>query len=236
LAPETNLTYKVLSYMAREEGPVGASALCKWLNQNGTQIGEATVGRLLRELDTQNLTQRAGYQGRTLTEQGQEALAQMRHEQNVLRTSVDLMEALDVKTRRQAIDVLVAGRAIEREAARLAALNATAADVAALEELAECYDAAERAAAIAQMDFAFHVLLAELSGNKVLQTAAQLTHARALTSAILTPVHLELKPTVSHQHREILAAIRARDPEAAERAMADHLEHVIGVLRRGDPR
>jgi GntR family L-lactate dehydrogenase operon transcriptional regulator len=77
----------------------------------------------------------------------------------------------------------------------------------------------------------FHRLLAELSGNRVLQAVSALIHGPGLdaTEALLDVIagtHGSEVESVE-EHRAVLEAIAAGDPERAEAAMLAHLDRLI---------
>ncbi|HWI52388.1 MAG TPA: FCD domain-containing protein [Symbiobacteriaceae bacterium] len=226
------LEYLVLSLLGQSEEPVGSGAICDWLRKNGQATSEATVGRYLRQLDFRGLTERDGYRGRVLSDTGHDRLNELQRERVMTRSSHDLMRALSGEHLSEVIDVLVARRALEREIARLAATRASERDVAALEELVERYEAATQSQAAATIDFAFHVRLAELTGNRVLQAATSLIHTQAHSAMIPANVYRKMKPGLARQHREIVEAIRQHDPDHAEHVMVSHIDHIIGVLQK----
>ncbi|WP_343067901.1 GntR family transcriptional regulator [Sulfitobacter aestuariivivens] len=114
---------------------------------------------------------------------------------------------------------------LERTAAEMAAKHASAAEIDALEELNEeigtATDNAARAAALNQQ---FHRGIYLATRNRFL-----LESARALNNALLllgpTTLADKVRITVVYdQHREIIAALRAADPQKAGEAAAVHLE------------
>ncbi len=87
-------------------------------------------------------------------------------------------------------------------------------------------------------DQRFHCLIAEASGNSALAATVQwLWHLRN-DSIISTRFHSRLREEGSRpiiaDHRAILEALQARDPAAARRAMARHLQRVIDTLMAAD--
>ena len=123
---------------------------------------------------------------------------------------------------------------IEPETTRLAALAATSADVARLADVHADFLENARLGLTAETiecDCAFHRLLGEASGNTVL---AALTKSMITSmfddwiSSFHTPGRME--KTVS-EHGRILAAIKARDAEAARTGMADHLHNAIRDIK-----
>ena len=78
---------------------------------------------------------------------------------------------------------------------------------------------------LAQLTGHFHVLLAELTDNRIY--AESLRRLVALTGLIISVLSSESSESCpDHEHREIVAAINASNPVLAQELMARHLEHV----------
>lgn len=136
-------------------------------------------------------------------------------------------------------DVVHARIALERESARLAALHATPADLAAMAgHLAEMDRPDVSAEAYGDADTAFHVALAQASGNPLVceMTIALRTAMRPMLLQGLRASHVpeETMRRLVGEHRAILAAVRAGDPSAADRVEA-HIAGFYGQDRGGGP-
>lgn len=82
-----------------------------------------------------------------------------------------------------------------------------------------------------RLDTAFHLSIAELTGSALL--AATCADARLRVGDLLNAIPM-LQVNLQHsasQHQAIVAAILAGDPEAARRAVAEHLEGTAALLR-----
>ncbi len=127
--------------------------------------------------------------------------------------------------------------AIELAVAMLAAERAEAADIEALEQVADTLDATlEDFAAYRQADIRLHVGLAEATRSASLIRAA--TEAQgAMTDLIAYIAHPpQVLSSSNAQHRRLLAAVKEHDGMRAVRAMAEHLqgtEHVLAGLLPG---
>jgi DNA-binding FadR family transcriptional regulator len=135
-------------------------------------------------------------------------------------------------------DYLECRRLLEIEAAALAAQRATADDLmtlsAALDNMtASAVEAPGSPSAeerFHEADVAFHRALIQATGNRALGLMTEPVH-RALTLArrpLARPEH-RLERSLP-EHREILAAVAARDPERARAAMQAHLRTVERYL------
>ncbi len=231
----SEVEFLVLEYLDQATGPIGCGQLADYLRQRGHMISEATVGRLLRDLDLKELTARAGFRGRSLTQSGTTRLEDLRRRRTLEAYSTELVDALHFHRIEELVEVLVARRAIEREATRLAAIEATPQDVADLADLVEQHEKADDARVLAYIDMAFHRRLAEISRNRVLQAVTQLVHQEAELVPIPDAVAVNMQQMLAGDHRKVLEAIQAGSPEAAEQAMMQHIDSIIRVVKdQGD--
>ncbi|MEU3953827.1 GntR family transcriptional regulator [Streptomyces achromogenes] len=129
-------------------------------------------------------------------------------------------------TEEEADQLLTVRTLLEAEAARLAAAHADSAGIAALKEL--CAEG-ERAVAAEDVDravalnAAFHSKVMELAGNTVLAGLAAQVDRRVRW--YYTPVARQRGGQSWVEHRELIAAIDARDEQHATRLMREHTEH-----------
>jgi DNA-binding GntR family transcriptional regulator len=138
---------------------------------------------------------------------------------------VSLAEAIEITEVRILLEGLLAGRAAER---------VTKADIAMLRKLVK-----DMRAAVGKSELlAYSDLNGQLHGA-IRDIAARETASRLLRQlrdqTVRHQFSLSLvpgRPLVSlPQHEAVVAAISARDPQEAERAMRDHLQSVIEALR-----
>jgi len=82
-----------------------------------------------------------------------------------------------------------------------------------------------------RLDTVFHLAVAELTGSPSLSSA--LTEARMKVNDLLDAMPMLVKNLEhsSAQHRAIVDAIRARDPDAARVAVREHLEGSEALMR-----
>ncbi|MFD8269439.1 GntR family transcriptional regulator [Streptomyces althioticus] len=129
-------------------------------------------------------------------------------------------------TEEEADQLLTVRTLLEAEAARLAASNADSKGVRALEDiLAEGLAAVEADdvdAAVA-LNARFHAKVMELAGNAVLAELAAQVDRRVRW--YYTPVARQRGEQSWIEHRELIAAIAARDEQSATRLMREHTEH-----------
>jgi GntR family transcriptional repressor for pyruvate dehydrogenase complex len=134
------------------------------------------------------------------------------------------------------VSVMEARLALEPELAALAARRATAEDVARMRELADRTAQAEDADGAELWDGSLHRLIARIAGNPILSAAfALLNEVRSeqrWQAERLRARSPDLVAEYDAQHLRIIAAIHARDEEAARAAMRDHLMALTSNLER----
>lgn len=160
-----------------------------------------------------------------------QVLARLAHEQIV--TLVPNRGAFVASpTVEEAREVFAARRLLEPGMLGLLCRTATPESIRRLREHTAMEAAARREndrAKIIRLSGEFHLLLADLSGNRVLTRVM-----RELCAQVCLIIALYDKPNTPacphHEHDDIIDALEAGDAEAASRAMVHHLDHIEGTL------
>ncbi|GAB2832407.1 GntR family transcriptional regulator [Streptomyces daliensis] len=129
-------------------------------------------------------------------------------------------------TEEEADQLLTVRTLLEAEAARLAAANADKAGITALEELCvrgEAAVAEDDVEAVVEANAAFHAKVMDLARNAVLSELAAQVDRRVRW--YYTPIARQRGLQSWIEHRELIAAIAARDEQEATRVMRTHTEH-----------
>jgi GntR family transcriptional regulator, transcriptional repressor for pyruvate dehydrogenase complex len=128
----------------------------------------------------------------------------------------------------QASDQLFEARKVVEPA--MAALAAGRVDDETVERLDACIDRARaaigNAEAFMETDLELHDAIREAAGNAILGRFMESIRALGLASRRRTGARRAVQEQTVADHRAIVAALRARDPEAASAAMHRHLENV----------
>jgi GntR family transcriptional repressor for pyruvate dehydrogenase complex len=120
--------------------------------------------------------------------------------------------------------VFEARRILESSIAALAAERATGEDLATMaEHVAAMFSTIDDPLAFSGHDQSFHVAVAQACHNPILSLVAQKVAALALEQRRATPHRGTDLKVAAERHRQVYLAIRARDPERAHSAMAQHL-------------
>jgi DNA-binding FadR family transcriptional regulator len=125
-------------------------------------------------------------------------------------------------------DVLETRLALETWSAREASLRAAAVDFECLAGILDSMDDPEvTTAEFNRLDTAFHVRIAESTGNAL--TAHLMQSLRFAINRQMVEAYARLDDwrataeTVRREHRELLDSLRRREPDVAARCMQDHI-------------
>lgn len=123
---------------------------------------------------------------------------------------------------------------IEPEIARLAALRASEAQLAALTACHLRLGAAEGHEQSVLADIEFHRTLARISGNEVLALLLESLSELGRESRQLTIGNVGKERAMQH-HAAILQAVSLRQPDEAARAMRQHVEQAMKDMKMPSP-
>jgi DNA-binding GntR family transcriptional regulator len=141
------------------------------------------------------------------------------------------------KTKREIVEMITVWAAIESMAARLAASTAPPAGIAALTRLMDAFDEdpSGHLTEYSDANMEFHRAIIRLGGIGLMSslTDTLFIHMRAVRAVTMTQDNRAQRSVADH--RAIIAALQAADPELAERRVREHTlglaEH---VERHGD--
>ncbi|AOJ43566.1 FadR family transcriptional regulator [Burkholderia sp. AU33423] len=145
--------------------------------------------------------------------------------------------ALDLDTEIPPFALLQARRLIEPEAASLAAKHGSDEQIEGIHEAFLRNQADNLSGSLTHPgDRLFHIRIAEASDNAAYALMIKQLLAHKYDPMFQRLQSLYMPNDMPHrselEHRAILDAIRARDPDAARRAMAEHLDEVIRIFGR----
>ena len=126
------------------------------------------------------------------------------------------------------LELVDARFAIEPHMVRLAVLHATELDLQKAESHLLEMESGSEHRNFADLDEQFHLALADAAHNPMIKWMMEKTHEVRSHAQWARMRTLTLTPAIinryNRQHRQIVDAIRARDSEAAGKAMREHLD------------
>ena len=172
-------------------------------------VARGTVREALKSLESMGFVERRAGSGTYVTYAG-----------TLLRGSV-------IETTRP-LELVDARFAIEPHMVRLAVLHATEVDLQTCESHMVEMEHADASKHFADLDEQFHLSLADAAHNPMIKWMMEKTHEVRSHAQWARMRTLTLNPAIiaryNRQHRQIVDAIRARDADAAARAMREHLD------------
>lgn len=236
----TSADLVALELLETNAEPVGNHRLLLALREADIEVAEATAGRILRRLVSQGLAKTLGKRGRVLTSAGRSKLIHLRAEQTRQQRSARLLDVANIADVESLRDMLLVRRAIEPEAARLAAQRATLEDIRLLDECTRAHcsaptDGGNRV----EPAVSFHTQLIRSSHHKFLIEIGLLTleqndtflldrisHDPVMAKRSKTETAKEAKALVE-DHEIIVDAVKRGDADTAERRMRQHIDRLL---------
>ncbi len=127
--------------------------------------------------------------------------------------------------------VIEARRVVELGNVRLAATRMGPDGLRRLEGLlADLRDALDDADRFSSLDIGFHDAICEAAGNFLLAQFMSIINTLGKVSRERTGASRTVRERALRDHRRVVAALRAGDPDAAAAAMEAHLDHVAEAL------
>jgi DNA-binding GntR family transcriptional regulator len=171
-------------------------------------------------LDERDLSQRFGVSRTPL----REALAQLESE-GLVRIVMRRGIYINRKTKDEILDMITVWAALESMAARLATKEASDEQLASLHNLVDVFNVdgvAERMGEYSDANISFHQAIVDLGGCPLIGeiTAGLFFHVRAIRQRTIFENERVKRSIVDH--KEIIAALEARDTERAERLVREH--------------
>ena len=220
--------YKIIKLIDNQEGPVGSGHISLKMENEFDSSSEATVGRILRELDEKGYTEKVGYQGRVITDNARKELEKYEKYMEKQKFIESIIQVREIENKFELVDVLIARRAIEKETARLASKKINREKILSLEKIiAESQKKVSRNKSGVEEDVQFHKIIAETADNNFLKSALNLIREEAQLSPVLGYIRKEVEGSIVEDHVKIVEALKTGKPHKAENAMKRHLNNII---------
>lgn len=229
------MRYDILNFIKEAEGPVGAITLSVNFSEKHN-ISQASLGRELKLLDHEGFTMKITKVGRVITPEGAEHIKFL-HDLIILEESKDeFYKALLVSQGNQLQEFLIIKRGLEKEAAYLAAINASDEIIERMQKILneQLIEVRQNRIGLKQ-DYEFHNLVSIASGNNVLIKTISLMRDRINLLRKYTSTRHVIGGLLYEDHVRIFNGIKNRDPHEAARAMGDHIGKWIDAIDRGKP-
>ena len=230
---KNDIGYWILSHLEKKDLPLGAGLLLEEIKRNGIEISEATIGRQLRSLRSKGALNRVGNQGHCITQQGRELLNRLKKERGIALTLENLLVSLDSGGPNGLMGVLVARRALEREAVRQATLNSSDKELDEIESIVQTqYKKMSQGEEYADASSDFHRNIFKISHVPLLETLYTFIVMSTTWQNFFIGMFNFYDIPANLAHEKILQAMKSRDPNLAADLMTSHIDDVITSVRK----
>jgi len=131
------------------------------------------------------------------------------------------------------VHLFEARQTLETKLTRLAAARASQQDLDALDDLSrDYYTNLDDFEECSRIDIEFHRRVAVAARNPILASLLASIRVLGQESRRRTGQSRPIREVAAADHESISGALRHRDADTAERAMADHLQHMMSALQR----
>lgn len=186
LDEKQRLLFYILKTIYNSQVPVGSGYIRHSLKMQGFDISEATVGRILRQLDISCFTDKIGFKGRILTPLGKKKFQELEHENTINHYGNELLNVIRVTGKQELLDLLIARKAIEGQLAKLAANYITDEEIYEMKQIIKNQQRhVNEGISIAEDDVKFHKIIAKAARNRVLDAAMDLIRQHGQISPML---------------------------------------------------
>lgn len=224
---EINYDYSILKLLEKHKKPTGASLIKRELKNLKINISEATIGRILFNLDNIGFTLKDGYRGRVITDKGKLYLKNIQRQKDRRKKGELFLNVLDIQEIDRLLEALEARKVIESQMAKFAAAKSNIQTEKDFKVIIESHEKVVKNLTEYEYNIPFHKYVATLAGNNILELMLQMVVEDTRFTPALKKIEKKLGMKTIEEHKNIARAIIEKNPEAAEKAMADHIETLI---------
>ncbi len=223
----------ILQILQNLDSPIGSGNLTEIIEDQGINISQASIGRILNSLEWKGYLTKDRNKGRIITPSGKNAMREAleRNHVNNLRSELDNM--LGSKTLKTFIMILETRRIIESATVKLAAKNITEEELSRLKELLEVREAhIKKEESISSLDIEFHSLIASASRNEILSQIYLIISRLGQQSELFEYMRKKASGSYLRNHREIYEALCEHDSRKAEKSLIKHMDALIHDVKK----
>ncbi|SKC84497.1 FadR/GntR family transcriptional regulator [Maledivibacter halophilus] len=220
---------RIMSVMSEVKIPVGAIYISQEIN-----IPQASVGRILKDLEDRGLIKKISNKGRVLTENGESYLKKTYEQKSKIDVALELANlSHDDNIKEKLIEILEVRKILEIKSVELACQNRTDSELTELEliymgNVSEINDNKLGN----EQDLKLHLKIAEMSHNKTLYYLSRLLLTENNAYTFFSIVTEDIKLAQLKHHKKLVESIKNRDVEAAKKTMEEHINRIIDDVEK----
>lgn len=222
--------YEIMDLIVKSNRSIGAYYISQQLN-----ISQATIGRRLKQMQSEGYLEKDSNRGRVLTEKGKAYYEKQKQSKQTLSEMNDLAGLICETEDKRLLEIVEIRKNLECMAVELACTNITEDQMKELDSIMLCYAVEVRHGGDASdLDLELHLKIAQYSGNESLCQIIKvlLTTNNAYSEFSLISYQLGYKTLSIKQHDAIVNAIKNRDCKEARAKMYEHLNQVCEEIKK----
>lgn len=230
---KNDLEYWILKFLNQQTSPMGAGTVLEEIRAKGITSSEAAIGRELRALRTQGLLEKIGKQGHLISSSGRERFHVLDGEKELRDFLGTIMGQPELHGGGSLLGRLIARKALEREAAYQATLNASDQELAEIERIVqEQYEGMRTNQNYSDTSAHFHRAIFKAAKVPLLETLYNFIGISSKWQNFFVGTYKLYNTPLNVSHEKIIGAMKSRDPELAASIMAAHMDDVIANAKR----
>lgn len=219
------LEYYILEEMQEANMPIGASYLSLRLTQS-----QATIGRMLQELEHSGHIAKVSNKGRILTEAGKQYYNKLKNENHFNEFTHSLVKVINTSNEQIYADILYIRLLLEPPAVRLATQKITAGQIDYLKTILDKQADKQKKGELGEEEnLEFHTKIARYSGNKVLEQLLKIILLQNNSYMPFSYIQYQIS-LQKHEHIEILQAMANGNADKAGQLMHCHIMDLASEL------
>jgi GntR family L-lactate dehydrogenase operon transcriptional regulator len=208
--------------------PIGATYLCKRLD-----VPQATVGRMLTQMEKDGLLEKVGNKGRQLTAKGLAYLEKQCIIDSKKKVASSLISTVEDISKERLLEILDVRKLLECRAIEQACANVTSLEMKELDEIMLEYIYEVKHGGVAdEINLRLHLTIAKISKNITIYQILRIILTNKSAYSKFSHVADQIKTVQVQQHSALVEAVKNRDGETGKRLMQQHLEQVISDVTK----
>lgn len=218
---------KILSVIKNANMPVGAIYI-----SNEIDMSQATVGRILKELEERKYIEKVSNKGRIITNLGNEFLQEYNDKKSKVDAAIRLTDSYNETSKETLIEILEMRKILEVKAIELACINRTKKQIIELELILKQHIVEISMDQLGnEQDLKLHLKIAEMSNNKTLYYLCRLLLTKKNAYTYFSIVTSDIKLAQIKHHEILIQAVKDKNIELATKTMNDHIDRIISDVR-----
>ncbi len=228
---EQTIELQVLRELAMVNMPIGASYLTLRI-----EASQATIGRVLQELEFRGMVEKASNKGRMLTKAGRQYYEQLQKNLDSGQQATQLVGVITSGEKADLLDVLETRFLLEQHTVRLATKIATQEQLNHLANILERQAEKQGKGSIGEEEnLEFHTAVAAMAGNKVIEILLDVIMTQYEAYRNFSALLFKVAESFANDHLRILKAMQMGDADLACELMKSHLQSLIDGVKKISP-